>query len=307
MSSKERLLTPGVLLSELFKLHLPEETHNRDRLIVDAVEQAVHELCFTGISILPISDEKQKDRLGHIAKENDLRITVWFNPILAGEGLNLSSLDESLRKYSVRRISQLMDAAVDYGAEFFGVCSGPDPGPQHREEALTRFIESLGFLCRKAGEYNKRVILEPLDRGAHKNGLIGPVREAAAIAAELETEHNNFSLCWDTAHAVLCGDTLYSSLREIFPWMSQIHLSNAVLDPRDPLFGDYHMEIGRPGFLDIPTIKEIIQMVNVGISTDVRKGYADTIVTVEVRTPKDCDPWVMMDRCHEILEAGGLG
>ena len=247
MSSKERLLIPGVLLSELFKHHLPEGNHNRDRLIVDAVEQAVHEQFFAGISILPISDEKQKDRLGHIAKENDLRITVWFNPILAGE-------------------------------------------------------------------YNKRVILEPLDRGAHKNGLIGPVREAAAIAAELETEHKNFSLCWDTAHAVLCGDTLYSSLYEILPWMSQIHLSNAVIDPRDPLFGDFHMEIGRPGFLDISKIKEIIRMMNEGISTDVRKGYADTIVfaeprivTVEVRTPKDYDPWVMMDRCHDILKVGGLG
>ncbi|HUV08605.1 MAG TPA: sugar phosphate isomerase/epimerase family protein, partial [Spirochaetia bacterium] len=253
---------PALLVSEIYALLLEDYRGNTDELMVDTIERVSEEGFFRGAALLPVVSAGQRSRLARILERTGLSLTVWFNPLIAAEGLNLSSLDEGLRKRSVQRLKECFEQAVETGAEFLGLCSGPDPKPgsaEIRAEATARFQESLLELCQAAQGHSRTVILEPLDRGAHKDGLIGPVSEAAPLVERVRSSFSNVTLCWDSAHTVLCGEDLLDSLELAAGTTAQIHLASAVLDRGKPGFGDHHMLPGPPGCLDVETAARIFE------------------------------------------------
>jgi sugar phosphate isomerase/epimerase len=140
--------------------------------------------------------------------------------------------------------------------------------------------------------------LEPLDRGAHKNGLIGPTREAVELALRIRAVHPAFAISWDSSHAALCGENLPDSLTVAKNCIAQIHLANAVLDRQDPRFGDHHIPIGPPGFLNPQSIADLFaHAAAIGLFGERRPG-----VSVEVRSAPDADPWKTEKHGRRVIE-----
>ncbi len=285
--------TPSILLSETHFFHRKDKG-----TIAAAVDRVAGEGFYKGIEIADIADPEDQKHIGRIIRGRSIRLVYWTSMILHEEKLNLSALDEDLRTKSVLRIKEELRAAAECGAACFAVLSGPDPGPINRAAATEKLCRSLGELAEAIETYpGMRLLLEPLDREAHKNALIGPIEEAAALVMRIRRLHPKFGISWDTAHAALCGEDILDSIKAFSSNIAQIHLANAVLDRTNPQFGDHHMPIGKPGFLNSKVIAALFrQAIECELFGKNKPG-----VSVEVRTLQQADPWENETQCRRVL------
>ena len=105
-------------------------------------------------------------------------------------------------------------------------------------------------------------MFEPLDRFAHKKRLVGPTDEAVALFARVRADYPQFGFAFDTAHAALNEEQVLDALDLAGAQLVNVHLSNAVLDKHDALYGDHHIMPGAPGFLTIDKAADIIAATN---------------------------------------------
>ena len=266
--------------------------------IADIVRRAAEEGFYRNLEIPVVNDAGERRRIENTVRKGGLSLTQWLTPSMAAEGLSLCSPDETLRSKSVRRAREMMEGSVECGAAAIGIASGPDPGMPAREEATRLLRESLRELGAAVGRPGRmRILLEPLDRGAHRNALIGPSPEALSLIDHTRLDSSQIGICWDSAHTALCGEDLIESLSALRGHIAQIHISNAVLDRSDKNFGDLHMAIGSPGFMTIEKAAEVLRS-----CTRMGLFNAKTVcVAVENRSEEGADPWATVNACTEIL------
>jgi len=284
---------PGIILNESH-FHLL----GAEGVFADAVERVASEGFFRHAELAHIDGAAERRRIGRIIESSGLSLIQWMNPLLISEKLNLSDRRESERSKAVGAIKQRLEEAAECGASALGLASGPDPGPEFRPAATEQLFRSLCELCEAARSYpGMRILLEPLDRDAHKNYLIGPTGEFVTLAGRVAAEHANFGLCWDTSHVALCGDDLFQSLSASRRHVLQIHLANAVLDRGEPGFGDHHMPVGTPGFLTIEEIAGLFaRAAGIGLF-----DAGELPVAVETRSAEGADPWATVAGCQKVL------
>jgi sugar phosphate isomerase/epimerase len=285
---------PSILLCET-------HFHYRDcgGIIASAVERIGYEGFFQSVEVPALKHREDRKQIHKAVIRTGLDLTTWMSYVLIEEGLNLSSLDESIRKKSVRRILEKVDEAIESGSTRVAVLSGPDPGLQLRRQAKANLFVSLCELCETLEKNgNCSLTLEPLDRGAHKNGLIGPTGESIQLVRRVRKSYSNMFVNWDSAHVALNGEDILRSFAIAADMVDGIHLADAVLDPSSELFGDHHRRILGNGFLDIPTITKLFQKAwEIGWFEKNRKR-----VSVEVRTLQGEDPWTTIGYCRHILK-----
>jgi len=291
-------------MTEAFKPSiLMSETHNptmyNKGVVADAIARAADEGFYRSIEIADVPDVGDRRRIGDTIRGNEITLTQWMSMTLAREGLSLSSADETVRRTSVARMKEMIGPALECGAEALAVLSGPDPGPALRGQAREQLYASLMELCEAIEEHAPmRLVLEPLDREAHKNGLLGPTPEFVALFQRLRTRFPRAGVSWDSAHVSLCGEDFLGSFDAAREVTVGIHLANAVLDRADERFGDHHMDVGPPGFLTVEGIAEILRR---GIENGIL-SRAHPPIAVEIRTAPGGDPWETEARGRSILE-----
>lgn len=284
---------PSILLSEIYYPYRFQKG-----IMVDAIKRIADEDFFRGIEIDVIEEANDRKRIKNVIDSKGIVLTQWMTSIILREKLNISSIDKALRKKSIMRIKEYINSAAECGVTNLAVISGPDPGLKLRKFATESLYDSLCELTDSVSEYNSmRVIIEPLDRGVHKNMLIGPTNEAISLVNKVRKLYPEIGISWDSAHVALCGENIYESLELSCGYISQIHLSNAVLDVNHPDFGDYHIKMGSPGFLNKQTIARIFKKaIDIGLFIKVKP-----CVSIEVRTKEGNDPSRGKDYCKKVL------
>lgn len=287
-------LRPSILLSETHNPYMYDKG-----VIADAIGRVADEGFYRSIEIADVPNAGDRKRIGETMRGGEVTLTQWMSMILLTEGLTLSSPDEALRKKSVTRMIEMIGPALECGTSRLAVLSGLDPGPPLRAEATERLYASLMELCEAVDRtFPMSVMLEPLDRDAHKNHLLGPTAEFVALFRRIRETFPSAGVSWDSAHVSLCGEDFLESFEAARDVTVGIHLANAVLDRADERFGDNHMDVGPPGFLTLKGIAEIFRRgITNGLFARVRPSIA-----VEIRTAPDNDPWLTEARGRAILE-----
>lgn len=293
---------------ELFK---PLETH--ENLMVDCLEGLADTGFYQGVETGFFFASDSIRRVRDCCEKNDWQLTMWATPTLLAEQLNLSSLDGNIRNKSRQRATELIHYAAECGADKIGLPSGDYPGDDLCEQAKKALFEVLCEAGETLSQYpDMQILLEPLDRYAHKRQLIGPIRESMEWFAPLHQECPNIFIHWDSAHEALGGIDLIESLRLAKPFLSQLHLCNAVLDSEHPLYGDWHMDVGQgpeyrtPGYLTPDVGAAIIREV---ASWPTTVGCQATYAAVEMRSHLGDDMWHkeetsrrFLARCFELAQ-----
>jgi sugar phosphate isomerase/epimerase len=141
------------------------------------------------------------------------------------------------------------------------------------------------------------VVLEPLDRRAHKRCLIGPSADAAALADRVRGSCSNLSLCWDSSHMLLEGEDLETSLATMGPYVTHLHLANPVLDRSREDFGDRHARFAPGGDLSVAAAGRVLhRAAALSATAGVRWSAA-----AEVCTPDGGNPWDTVRHCEAVL------
>lgn len=292
----KQTIHPSLLIPEMFS-PMAYDDRNILEVILRTSEIGFYEGMETGM----IFDSKIAAKICNECDSRGLRLTQWSNLTLIKEKLNLSSIDKEVRRNSLARVKELIYLSAKCGAKTFALASGPDAEAACREEAKKCLTDSLYVICNEVKQYNKDmdVVLEHLDRYVHKKQLLGPVDETVSLLKSIHKDCPNMYLGWDAAHAALGGENLITTLHQAAPIMPQMHLSNAVLNPNDPLYGDNHIKYGAPGFLTTEIAAELLKT---AISLDTPKERSGIYTAVEVRTKQGDDLWANEKECREFLK-----
>lgn len=171
--------------------------------VVGSIEKILGDAFFDGIEVSIVSDSAW----GQI---QPLLRGKWVargcQPDILINKLDLNSSNPSARREAINRIKLEIEKAGERGLEAVGVCSGPDPGQERREDAKNLLVQSLTELCERASQYGMNVALESFDRIYDKKLLIGPLDEAIEVIEKVQSTCGNVGLMWDLSHAPMLDE-----------------------------------------------------------------------------------------------------
>ncbi|WP_084055458.1 sugar phosphate isomerase/epimerase family protein [Carnimonas nigrificans] len=266
--------------------------------VVDVLERLSEDEFYKAWEVGTQFSAHDRARLRQLVEQSRRPLTQWLTPMLEGQNLWLSSLDSSERQQAVQRVREHLPLAAETGVSTLAVVSGSDPGDKDRAEALKGFTESLANICSDAEEFGMNVIVEPLDRFAHKKRVVGTTPDTVALIDEVRRAHPNVGFAFDSAHAALNEEVLFDVLESAAHQIVQLHLSNAILDKRDPGYGDFHMQPGAPGFLTEEVAAGLIsRAVELGIGAN-----GGLRVAVEARGKIGNSPDMLADNVRAFLK-----
>ncbi len=290
-----RRFSPGLVISG--GLFPQAAIQNKPGAALGLLQRLADTTGFEAFEIAHVSSAEERLAIGRLVRDRGLRLIYWLSAIQYSAPHSINALDEAERRRAADELLPQPAFAAECGAEAVAFLSGPDL-PAHREEAVRRLrisVEELAAAVRAAGL--RKLIMEPLDRTAHKKRLMGPTAEAVAFAQDVRRTHPDFYLTLDVAHATLMGEQPVESLRLALPVLHHIHLCNCVSDPTHPLYGDRHMEWGAPGFLNKDTARAILKAAaEAGFL-----GPARPIVSIEVKGDGGERSWTLAREADSLL------
>jgi len=287
---------PGILISNTWPT-----SRERQGDTLAAIESVLAHGFFEAFQTVEIPYLEERRAVARLLRREDCPLTYCLTRVLNEARLNLSDLDEENRRRSVERAIRGLDEAREAGASRVSVISGPRPAdPTRRATAVERLGESLIAIGRAAqAEPALALVVEPLDWDAHKKCSLGLTAEAVALCQAAAAEGVSLSVCVDTAHALLNGEDLLASLALARPYLAEYHYCNCVIDPAQPLYGDWHLPFGPPGVVDFAAIARLMQeSVAIGFfDPESRPG-----IFCEVLKRAQDEPQQVMQHCHDALE-----
>ena len=192
----------------------------------------------------------RKDMIKETIEKGMLK-TVYLGAIASKrEGLNLSSLNEVLRKRTVEKMKRCIDDSYFYGSTSLLINNGKRPGIKEKESDAYNclrksIIELLEYAKEVKKDYILNISLEPGNTNIDAYELIGNTNLAIKLVRDIKKEHDNFNLILDISHLRQLNEDPMNSIKSAFNYCNHIHLANCIIkDKKSNLYGDKHPEFG---------------------------------------------------------------
>lgn len=180
-----------------------------------------------------------------VLEQSHLKVCYGAQPRLLGPKLNPNALDEEDRRKAEAALLEAVDEAELLGARGIAFLAGKW-APDTRGQAYAQLLRTTRRVCDYAAEKGMNVELEVFDFDLDKAALIGPAPYAARFAADMRTTHGNFGLLADLSHFPTTRETSRFVIRTLRPYITHLHIGNAVVIPGCDGYGDQHPRFGYP-------------------------------------------------------------
>lgn len=185
------------------------------------------------------------------ALEKDKLKTIYLGAMASKrKSLNLSSLNEGLRKRTVEEMKRCIDDSYFYGSTSLLINSGKRPDTKEKESGAYNclrksVIELLEYAKEVKKDYILNISLEPGDTNIEAYELIGNTNIAIKLVRDIKRERENFNLILDISHLRQLNEDPIHSIKKAFNYCNHIHLANCIIKDRNSnLYGDKHPEFG---------------------------------------------------------------
>ena len=192
----------------------------------------------------------RKDIIKEALEKGKLK-TIYLGAMASKrKGLNLSSLNEVLRKRTVEEMKRCIDDSYFYGSTSLLINSGKRPDIKEKESGAYNCLrKSIIELLEHAKEVKKDYILninlEPGDINIEAYELIGNTNLAIKLVQDIKKEYENFNLILDISHLRQLNEDPINSIKKAFNYCNHIHLANCIIKDKNlNLYGDKHLEFG---------------------------------------------------------------
>lgn len=166
-------------------------------------------------------------------------------PRLLGTGLNPNDVDEEGRKKAEQTLLEAVDEAEYLGAKGIAFLAGKWE-EKTKEQAYSQLLKTTKNVCDYAAQKGMFVELEVFDYDMDKAALIGPAPYAAKFAADMRSMCNNFGLVVDLSHFPTTYETSKFVIQTLRPYITHLHIGNAVVKAGCEAYGDQHPRFGFP-------------------------------------------------------------
>ena len=213
--------------------------------ILDSVKTICCDEYFSALEITHIEDQETKDKVRDMLAQSHMKVCYGAQPRLLGPKLNPNDLDEEGRKKAEAVLMDSIDEARYMGAKGIAFLAGKWE-PETKDQAYAQLLKTTRAVCSYAATKGMMVELEVFDFDMDKAALIGPAPYAARFAADMRTTHNNFGLLVDLSHFPTTYETSRFVIQTLRPYITHLHIGNAVVKEGFEAYGDQHPRFGFP-------------------------------------------------------------
>ena len=213
--------------------------------ILDSVKTICCDEYFNALEITHIEDQETKDKVRDMLAQSHMKVCYGAQPRLLGPKLNPNDLDEEGRKKAEAVLMDSVDEARYMGAKGIAFLAGKWQ-VETKEQAYGQLLKTTVHLCEYAKSKGMYVNLEVFDYDCDKAALIGPAPLAARFAADVRTKCPNFGLLVDLSHFPTTYETSRFVIQTLRPYITHLHIGNAVMQPGCDAYGDKHPRFGYP-------------------------------------------------------------
>ena len=217
--------------------------------IVETLARIAADDFFTAVEVGWMRDYRVRNEARKLLEEAHLAVYYATQPAMLTQKLNLNALDPAERRRAINQVKNCIDEAYDLNARAVRLIAGKDPGDEKRPEAMKLLVDSIYQICSYAREEGEiQITLKIFDRDIDKENLIGPFKDALAVAQEVSREHPGFGLLADLSHFPLLREKPEEAIPLIKDYLKHAHIGNCVMrDRRHPAYGDIQPRFGVPG------------------------------------------------------------
>ena len=180
-----------------------------------------------------------------ILDQSHLKVCYGAQPRLLGPKLNPNAIDEDERKKAEATLLEAVDEAEYLGAKGIAFLAGKWEEAT-KDQAYAQLLKTTRNVCDYAATKGMNVELEVFDFDMDKAALIGPAPYAAKFAADMRTTHSNFGLLVDLSPFPTTSETSQFVIRTLRPYITHLHIGNAVVKEGCDGYGDLHPRFGYP-------------------------------------------------------------
>ncbi len=200
---------------------------------------------FSCIELTQIKDDKLRERVKCLLAQSHMKVCYGAQPRLLSTGLNPNDTDEEGRRKAEQTLLEGIDEACYLGAKGIAFLAGKWQ-EETKEEAYNQLLKTTTALCRYAQSKGMYVNLEVFDYDCDKAALIGPAPLAARFASDMRSRVSNFGLLVDLSHFPTTYETSRFVIQALRPYITHLHIGNAVMKPGCDAYGDKHPRFGYP-------------------------------------------------------------
>jgi len=222
-------------------------TESGEKALLETVSKLADDDFFSVLELTWIKDPAVRKSIRQIAESAHISLTYGAQLALLSQKLDVNSLNDLEKSRAISEVKLCIDEASELGAERVSLLSGPDPGEPQRNNATRALVDSLNEICAYGEQKDLAMTLETFDRDIEKKCLIGPSREAAALARTVRRNHRDFGIMYDMAHGPLLNEDPRRALTLLKNYLVHIHVGNCVKVQGHPAYGDKHPRFGVSG------------------------------------------------------------
>jgi sugar phosphate isomerase/epimerase len=213
--------------------------------LLDSVKTIVTDEFFTAIEVTKVADDETRAKVKKMLEQSHMKVCYGAQPRLLGPGLNPNDVDEEGRKKAEATLLEAIDEAEYLGAKGIAFLAGKWK-EETKDLAYAQLLKTTRNICTYAQTKGMIVELEVFDFDMDKASLIGPAPYAAQFAADMRTTHSNFGLMVDLSHFPTTYETSKFVIQTLRPYITHLHIGNAVVKEGCEAYGDKHPRFGFP-------------------------------------------------------------
>jgi sugar phosphate isomerase/epimerase len=213
--------------------------------LLDSIKTIACDDFFDALEVTQIKDDATRAAAKNLLEQSHLKVCYGAQPRLMGSGLNPNDTDEEGRKKAEATLIEAVDEAEYLGAKGIVFLAGKWK-KETKEQACTQLLKTTRSVCDYAKTKGMMVEIEVFDYDMDKAALIGPAPYAAKFAADMRQYTNNFGLLVDLSHFPTTYETSKFVIQTLRPYITHLHLGNAVVKEGCEAYGDMHPRFGFP-------------------------------------------------------------
>lgn len=249
------------------------------RSALEAVRRVAMDDYFDAVEIRGCRDAREREEVKALLEQSHLKVCYGAQPTILERKLNPNAIDEAERKTAERALLEAVDEAAFLGASAVAFLAGKWE-EKTKDQAYGQLLKTTKTVCAYAAEKGMDIELELFDFNMDKKALMGPAPYAARFAADVRTTCPNFGLLADLSHFPTTYEKADFVIPILKPYLTHLHLGNAVVKPQSPLYGDKHPRFGFPDSAnDTP---ELLQYLRVLKQEGFFRPEAPLVLSMEV-------------------------
>ncbi len=213
--------------------------------LLDSVKRIACDEYFDAIEVTKVADDVTREKLKKMLEQSHLKVCYGAQPRLLGPGLNPNDIDEEGRKAAQATLLEAVDEAEYLGAKGIAFLAGKWK-EETKDTAYVQLLKTTRAVCDYAATKGMMVELEVFDYDMDKSALIGPAPLAKAFAEDMRKTNNNFGLLVDLSHFPTTYETSRFVIEVLKPYITHLHIGNAVVKKGCEAYGDQHPRFGFP-------------------------------------------------------------